>query len=46
MTVPVDAQKAPQLLQLLSELEEHEDVQNVSSDFELPEEVLKEAAKA
>ena len=45
VTVPVDAHKAPQLLQLLSELEEHEDVQNVSSDFELPEEILKEAAK-
>ncbi len=41
VTVPVDAQKAPQLLQLLSELEEHEDVQNVSSDFEISEEVLK-----
>jgi YebC/PmpR family DNA-binding regulatory protein len=46
-TVPVDAAKAPLLLQLLSELEEHEDVQNVSSDFDLPEEVLKAAlAKA
>lgn len=42
-TVPVDAQRAPQLLTLLSELEDHEDVQNVSSDFEIPEEVLKTA---
>ncbi len=41
-TVPIDPAKAPLLLSLISELEDHEDVQNVASDFDLPDEVLKE----
>ncbi len=40
-TVTVDPAKAPPLIDLLSELEEHDDVQNVYCDFELPEEALK-----
>jgi YebC/PmpR family DNA-binding regulatory protein len=40
-TIPIDASKAPALLALLTELEDHEDVQNIASDFELPDEVLK-----
>jgi len=40
--VPVDPGKAKVLLTLLNELEDHEDVQNVASDFDIPEEVLKE----
>lgn len=45
--VPVDPAKVPLLLTLVSEIEDHEDVQNVFSDFDIPEEVLKAAlAKA
>lgn len=40
--IPIDPAKAPLLLELISEIEDHEDVQNVASDFELPEELLKE----
>jgi transcriptional/translational regulatory protein YebC/TACO1 len=40
--VPVDPGKAKVLLTLLNELEDHEDVQKVASDFDIPEEVLKE----
>ncbi len=42
-TVPVDPSKVGQLLTLLNDLEDHEDVQNVSSDFDIPEEVLKDS---
>jgi len=41
--VPIDPAKVPALLNLLTELEDHEDVQKVYSDFDIPEDVLKEA---
>ncbi len=40
-TIMVDPAKAPALLDLLNELEEHDDVQHVYCDFELPEEAVK-----
>jgi YebC/PmpR family DNA-binding regulatory protein len=43
-TVPIDPAKVPALLTLLTELEDHEDVQKVSSDFDIPDDVLKAAA--
>jgi len=39
-TVNVEAGKAKQLLDLLSDLEDHEDVQNVYSDVDVPDDVL------
>ena len=41
-TVPIDAGKASALLELLEGLEEHEDVQQVACDVEMPEEALEE----
>ncbi|MGQ9591979.1 MAG: YebC/PmpR family DNA-binding transcriptional regulator [Planctomycetota bacterium] len=37
-TVRVEGDKAKQLLSLVEELEEHDDVQNVYADFDIPEE--------
>jgi YebC/PmpR family DNA-binding regulatory protein len=43
--VPIDAPaKARQVLDLLSEIEDHDDVQNVFSDFDIPDEVLHQLA--
>jgi YebC/PmpR family DNA-binding regulatory protein len=39
-TVHVEGKDAEQLIRLLDELEEHEDVQNVHSNFDIPDEVL------
>jgi YebC/PmpR family DNA-binding regulatory protein len=39
-TVRVDGEKAKQLLTLIDDLEEHEDVQGVFGDFEIPDEYL------
>ena len=42
-TVEVKGKEALSLLRLVDALEEHEDVQNVYSNFDIPDEVLKEA---
>jgi len=44
-TVPVPADKAGQVIGLMEALEEHEDVQNVYANFDLPEEVMEAALK-
>jgi len=41
-TVTVDAETGRKVLKLMDELEDHEDVQNVYSNFEMPEEILAE----
>jgi YebC/PmpR family DNA-binding regulatory protein len=41
-TVRLEGDRPKQVLALLSDLEEHEDVQNVFSDFDIPEEMLEE----
>ena len=41
----VDGVAARQLLQLIESLEDHEDVQNVYANFDIPEEILQAAAK-
>jgi YebC/PmpR family DNA-binding regulatory protein len=41
-TVDVDAETGRRLLKLYEALDDHDDVQNVYSNFELPEELLKE----
>ena len=46
-TVTVGEDKAQQILNLMDALDEHEDVQNVYSNFDIPDEVAaKLAAKA
>lgn len=39
-TVPVDAESGRKVLNLVDALEEHEDIQNVFTNFELPEDVM------
>ncbi|MCM8765007.1 MAG: YebC/PmpR family DNA-binding transcriptional regulator [Candidatus Omnitrophica bacterium] len=39
-TVRIEGKDAEQLLKLLDELEEHEDVQNVHSNFDIPDELI------
>ncbi|MGC8804890.1 MAG: YebC/PmpR family DNA-binding transcriptional regulator, partial [Candidatus Ratteibacteria bacterium] len=39
-TVRVEGREAEQLLKLLDELEEHDDVQNVHSNFDIPDELI------
>jgi len=39
-TVSVDAEAGQKLLKLIEALEEHDDVQNVYSNFDLPEQVM------
>jgi YebC/PmpR family DNA-binding regulatory protein len=41
-TVSVDAEKGRKVLNLVEALEEHDDVQNVHSNFEIPEQVMAE----
>jgi YebC/PmpR family DNA-binding regulatory protein len=41
-TVPLDASSARQVLALMEELENHEDVQNTYSNFEIPDSVMTE----
>jgi transcriptional/translational regulatory protein YebC/TACO1 len=41
-TVRLEGNQARQLLKLMDELEEHDDVQNVYANFDIPEEVLAE----
>jgi YebC/PmpR family DNA-binding regulatory protein len=38
--IRVDGERAQQVLQLIEDLEDHEDVQNVYGDFDIPEEIL------
>lgn len=44
-TVRVAGKEAHQLLELMGELEDHDDVQNVASNFDIPDEILEEAEK-
>ena len=39
-TVPVDENKAPQVLKLIEQLEEHDDVKNVYANFDIPDQIL------
>ena len=43
-TVDLDADTARQVLKLLETLDDHDDVQNVSANFNIPEEVLAESS--
>lgn len=43
-TVRVEGKEAQQVLRLLDQLEEHDDVQNVFANFDIPDEVLESAA--
>jgi YebC/PmpR family DNA-binding regulatory protein len=45
-TVEIDGNQVRQNLRLIESLEDHDDVQRVSANFELPDEVLLEAASA
>jgi YebC/PmpR family DNA-binding regulatory protein len=45
-TIEVDASKARANLRLIEHLEDHDDVQRVTANFEIPDEVLAEAATA
>jgi len=45
-TVELDAARARQNLRLIDDLEDHDDVQRVTANFEIPEEVFAEAASA
>jgi YebC/PmpR family DNA-binding regulatory protein len=40
--IRLEGDRARQVLSLLSDLEDHEDVQNVFSDFDIPEEILEQ----
>jgi len=44
-TVTVEADKARQVLGLMEALEEHDDVQNVYADFDIPDEVMAQAER-
>ncbi|MFA4016614.1 MAG: hypothetical protein RUDDFDWM_001724 [Candidatus Fervidibacterota bacterium] len=44
--VQIDGSEARMLLRLLQELEEHDDVQNVSANFDMPESLMEEFSKA
>jgi transcriptional/translational regulatory protein YebC/TACO1 len=45
-TVEVGASDAPALLRLMDALEEHDDVDSVHANFDVPEEILERAAAA
>ncbi len=40
--IPLEVDRAKQILTLLNDLEDHEDVQNVYSDFDIPSDVLEQ----
>jgi transcriptional/translational regulatory protein YebC/TACO1 len=42
--VPVEVAQARQNLRLIETLEDHDDVQRVTANFDLPDEILAEAA--
>jgi YebC/PmpR family DNA-binding regulatory protein len=44
-TVKVDGKEAQQTLRLMEQLEDHDDVQNVHANFDMPDEVLESAAR-
>ena len=44
-TVAVNADKARQVLKLMESLEDHDDVQNVYANFEIPDQIMAEAEK-
>ncbi len=44
-TVTVQPDKAPQVVKLMETLEDHDDVQNVYANFDIPEEILAAAGK-
>jgi transcriptional/translational regulatory protein YebC/TACO1 len=39
-TVKLEGKQAQQMLRLMEELEEHDDVQNVYANFDIPEEIM------
>ena len=39
-TVKLDGKPAEQMLRLMEELEEHDDVQHVYANFDIPEEIM------
>jgi len=43
-TVDVDAKHVEQILKLTEELEDHDDVQNVSANFNIPDELIEKAS--
>jgi transcriptional/translational regulatory protein YebC/TACO1 len=43
-TVTVDEKHVEQILKLTEELEDHDDVQNVSANFDIPTEYLEKAS--
>ncbi len=43
-SVKLEGQQAKQLLSLIEALEEHDDVQKVYANFDIPEEVMEEVA--
>jgi YebC/PmpR family DNA-binding regulatory protein len=43
-TVRLDAKSAEQTLQLTEELEDHDDVQNVAANFDIPDELIEKAS--
>jgi len=45
-TVRVEADHARQVLRLMEALEDHDDVQKVYGNFDMPEEIYAEAQKA
>ena len=44
-TVTVEADKARQVMGLMEALEEHDDVQNVYANFDIPDEIMAEVEK-
>jgi YebC/PmpR family DNA-binding regulatory protein len=44
-TVKVEGKEAQQTLRLMEQLEDHDDVQNVHANFDIPDEVLESAAR-
>jgi len=43
-TVDVDAKHVEQILKLTEELEDHDDVQSVSANFNIPDELIEKAS--
>ena len=43
-TVKLDGKEAVQLLKIMEGLEEHDDVQNVYSNFDIPDDMIEQAA--
>ena len=43
-TVTVDAKHVEQILKLTEELEDHDDVQSVSANFNIPDELMEKAS--